>query len=84
MASAVSSALQSLKRTLCIDIRSAYPGGGKVPIPRWCWLLKDDAGLNMRLIEEVCQHTVTGMLIVQLYEEEAYKELLANVKEGIL
>ena len=38
----------------------------------------------MRLIEEVCQHMVTGMLIVRLYKEDAYQELLAKVEEGIL
>lgn len=81
---AVSSALRSLKRTLCLDIRSVYPGGGRVPIPEWCSLLKEDVGLNMRLIEEVCQHTVTGMLIVRVSEEDTFKTLLAKVEEGIL
>ena len=79
---AVSSALRSLKRTLCLDIQSVYPGGGRVPIPARCSLLKDGVGLNMRLIEEVCQDTVTGMLIVRVSEDDAFKELLAKVEKG--
>ena len=84
MASAVASALSSLTQTVCIDIRTAYPGGGKVPIPDWCSLLKNDVGLDMTLVEEVCQHSVTGVLIVRVKTEECYQELLRKVEEGVL
>lgn len=77
LSSAVSSALG-----LCV-IQSVYPGGGWVPNPDWCALLNEDVGDNIRMIEEVRQHTVTGMSFVWLYDKEAYKELLAKVKEGI-
>jgi len=84
MASAVASALSSLTQTVCIDIRTAYPGGGKVPIPEWCSLLKNDVGLDMTLVEEVCQHSVTGVLIVKVKTEECYQDLLRKVEEGVL
>ena len=70
------------KEDSCLDIQSVYPGGGRVPIPERCSLLKDGVGLNMRLIEEVCQDTVTGMLIVRVSEDDAFKELLAKVEKG--
>ena len=84
MASAVASALSSLTQTVCIDIRTAYPGGGKVPIPEWCSLLKNDVGLDMTLVEEVCQHSVTGVLIVRVKTEECFQDLLRKVEEGVL
>ena len=83
MASAVASALSSLTQTVCIDIRTAYPGGGKVPIPEWCALLKNDIGLDMTLVEEVCQHSVTGVLIVRVKTEDGYQDLLRKVEEGV-
>ena len=53
MASAVASALSSLTQMVCIDIRTAYPGGGgKVLIPEWCSLLNNDVGLVMTQVED--------------------------------
>ena len=82
MASAIASALSSLTQTLCIDIRTANPGGGEVIIPNWCSLLKDDFGLDMPVIEEVCQHSVTGVLIVRVRTEECYQDLLKKIEKG--
>ena len=52
MASAVPSALSSLTQMVCIDIRTAYPGGGEVLIPEWCSLLMNDVGLVMTQVED--------------------------------
>ena len=42
--------------------------------------LAQASGLNMRLIKEG-QHTVSGMLIICLYKEDIFKELLSKVEE---
>ena len=52
-ASVVPSALSSLTQMVCIDIRTAYPGGGgKVLISEWCSLLKNHVGLVMTQVED--------------------------------
>ena len=38
----------------------------------------------MTLVEEVCQHSVTGDLIVRGKTEECYQDLLRKVEEGVL
>ena len=84
MLSAVSNTFVGLSQTICIGIREAFPGGGKVPVGEWFGFLKEDLGLTMSDITEAFQHSIMGALLVRVEEEEKFREYLGRMERGVL
>ena len=80
---AVSNTFIGLKQPVCLDLKSAYPGRGKVPIPEWMEFLSKDVGLDLKVIEEALQHTITVTLLVRPASEGVYLDFLRKIETGV-
>ena len=81
---AVSNTFVGLQKTISWDIKSPYPGRGKVPIPEWMTFLQDDVGIELTDMENVMQHSITGALLVEMVSEEKFETFLRRAEQGVI
>ena len=71
------------KKTLCIDVKEAYPQQ-KIPTADWSSLVVDDLKLSHQDIIEAHIHTVTGYLMIGFKEEEKMFATLEKLERGVM
>ena len=69
-------------RTICIDINGAKPWG-KATWQEWTDFLLEDLKVDPTKVEWVNIHTLTGLLMLQLTEEEYYLQILERARAGV-
>ena len=62
----MSNTFVGLQKTISWDIKTPYPGRGKVPIPEWMSFLMEDVGIEVTDVENVVQHSIAGALLVEI------------------
>ena len=78
---AVSNTFVGLENTINWDIKTPYPGRGKVPIPKWMTFLTEDVGIELTDMVNVVQHTITGTLLIEMVSKEKFETFLRKAEQ---
>ena len=81
---AVSNTFVGLENTINWDIKTPYPGRGKVPIPKWMTFLTEDVGIELTDMVNVVQHTITGTLLIEMVSKEKFETFLRKAEQGVV
>ena len=71
----------SQNETINWDIKTPYPGRGKVPIPKWMTFLTEDVGIELTDMVNVVQHTITGTLLIEMVSKEKFETFLRKAEQ---